>query len=93
MDMDEHDDPAVAAVLEFNRRMADRFQHVANVFYQNGIPKEQVSSVFFAAGVDALLITFERGKVIEMLETAIRDVMDIDEDEIKANIIPCEGSA
>ena len=90
--MDEHD-PEIAAVLEFNRRMANRFQRIANIFYESGIPKEQISSVFFAAGIDALLITFDRAKVIEMLENAISDVMDIDEDELNANIIPCEGTA
>lgn len=92
--MAEKDDDAVLAKhLEFTHRMADRFQRIANIYYQSGVPKEMIASVFFGAGVDSMLIVFDRDKVIEILQDTIATVEDIDDDDLREHILPCAGSA
>ncbi len=91
--MDRHDDQALAKHLEYTHKMAAAFQNVANIYYRNGIPKEPIASVFFAASVDSLLLVFEPEIVVGLLQGTIDAVKNLDQDELKADIMHCKGSA
>ena len=91
--MDAHDDQALAKHLQATHKMANAFQNVANIYYRNGVPKKIIASVFFGASLDSLLIVLGREEVVELLQGAIDAVDGLDDDELKGNIIECEGSA
>ena len=47
------------AQREFARKMAARFQNVADIYHRHGLPADVISAVFFGAAVEALLAVFE----------------------------------
>ena len=40
---------------EFGRKMAARFQNVADCYHRHGLPADVISAVFFGAAVESLL--------------------------------------